>query len=136
MNKHLDTSTFTHADSPKIRRHSLQHNFEYGYKSLSKHPITQKYLKHASKQNSRPVHSLMLSSQLFFCLPCPLPPFIVPCKMVLARPGEQEITPYYFSLRLFTMVRRSPCGPIACWMLAQTFFLVTWSSYDMHSILR
>ena len=59
--------------------------------------------------NSRPVHSLMLSSQLFFCLPCPLPPFIVPCKMVLARPGEQEITPYYFSLHLFTMVRRSSC---------------------------
>ena len=76
MNKHLDTSTFTHADSPKIRRHSLQHNFEYGYKSLSKHPITQKYLKHASKQNSRPVHSLMLSSQFFFCIPCILPPFI------------------------------------------------------------
>ena len=35
--------------------------------------------------NSRPVHSLMLSSHLFFCLPCLLPPFTVPCKMVLAR---------------------------------------------------
>ena len=34
--------------------------------------------------NSRPVHSLMLSSHLFFCLPCLLPPFTVPCKMVLA----------------------------------------------------
>ena len=29
--------------------------------------------------NSRPVHSLMLSSQLFFCLLWLLPPFIVPC---------------------------------------------------------
>ena len=29
---------------------------------------------------SRPVHSLMLSSYLFPCLPCLLPPFIVPCK--------------------------------------------------------
>ena len=32
--------------------------------------------------NSRPVHSLMLSSHLFLCLPCLLPPFAVPCKMV------------------------------------------------------
>ena len=31
--------------------------------------------------NSRPVHSLMLSSYLFFCLPCLLPLFTVPCKM-------------------------------------------------------
>ena len=29
--------------------------------------------------NSRPVHSLTLSSHLFLCLPCPLPPFTVPC---------------------------------------------------------
>ena len=36
--------------------------------------------------NSRPVHSLMLSSHLFLCQPCLLPPFTVPCKMVLARP--------------------------------------------------
>ena len=42
--------------------------------------------------NSRPVHSLMLSSHLFFRTPCFLPPFIVPCKMVLARPDEWETT--------------------------------------------
>ena len=40
--------------------------------------------------NSRPVHSLMLSSHLFLCLLCLLPPFTVPCKMVLARPDERE----------------------------------------------
>ena len=40
--------------------------------------------------NSRPVHSLMLSSHLFLRLPCLLPPFTVPCKMVLARPDERE----------------------------------------------
>ena len=40
--------------------------------------------------NSRPVHSLMLSSHLFLCLPCLLPPFTVPCKMVLARPDQRE----------------------------------------------
>ena len=74
--------------------------------------------------NSRPVHSLMLSSHLFLCLPCLLPPFTEPCKMVLARPDEWETWPYHCSLRLFTTVRSS-CGPIACWILAQTSSLVT-----------
>ena len=50
------------------------------------------------------VHSLMLSSHLFLCLPCLLPPFTVPCKMVLARPDERETWPYHCGLRLFTMV--------------------------------
>ena len=39
---------------------------------------------------SRPVHYLMLSSHFFLCLPCLLPLFTVPCKMVLARPDERE----------------------------------------------
>ena len=39
--------------------------------------------------NSSSVHSLMLSSHLFLCLPCLLPPFTVP-KMVLARSDELE----------------------------------------------
>ena len=86
--------------------------------------------------NYRPVHSLMLSSHLFLCLPCLLPPFTVPCKMVLARHDERETWPYHCSLRLFTMVRRSSCGPIACWILARTSSLVTWSLYEMCSILR
>ena len=86
--------------------------------------------------NSRPVHFLMLSSHLFLCLPCLLPLFTVPCKMVLARPGERETCPYHSSLRLFTMVRRSSCGPIACWILARTSSLVAWSLYEMRSILR
>ena len=34
--------------------------------------------------NSRPVHSLTLSSHLFLCLPCLLPSLIVPYKMALA----------------------------------------------------
>ena len=62
--------------------------------------------------NSRPVHSLMFSPHLFLCLPCLLPPFTVPCKMVLTGPDERETLPYHRSLRLFTMVRRSSCGPI------------------------
>ena len=40
--------------------------------------------------NSRPVHSLMLFSHFFLCLPCLLPPFTVLCKMVFARPDERE----------------------------------------------
>ena len=39
--------------------------------------------------NSRPVHSLMLSSHLFLCLHCLLPPFTLPCKMALGRPDER-----------------------------------------------
>ena len=84
--------------------------------------------------NSRPVHSLM-SSHLFLCLPCFFPPFTVPCKVVLARPHERETKPYHCSLRLFTMVRRPSCTLIVCWILAWTSSFVTWSLYEMHSIL-
>ena len=70
--------------------------------------------------NSRPVRYLVLSSYLFLCLPCLLPPLSVPSKMVLARPDEQETWIYRCSLHLFTMVRRSLCGLIACWIVAQT----------------
>ena len=86
--------------------------------------------------NSRYVHFLMLSSHLFLCLPCLLSPFTVPCKMVLTRPDERETWPYRCSLHLFTIVRSSSCGPIACWILARTSLLVTWSLYEMCSILR
>ena len=55
-----------------------------------------------------------LSSHLFFCLPC-LPPFTVPYKILFAKPDERDTCPYHRSLCLFTMVRRSSCGPIACW---------------------
>ena len=79
----------------------------------------------------------------WFCLPTSssvclvfFPLFTVPCKMVLARPDERETWPYHCSLRLFTIVRRSSCGPIACWILARTCSLVTWSLYEMCSILR
>ena len=54
--------------------------------------------------NSRPVHSLMPSSHLFLCLPCLLPSFTVPCKMVVARPDEREIGSFHCGLRHFTIV--------------------------------
>ena len=87
--------------------------------------------RHKVTQN-RPIHNLMWSSHL--CLPCLLPPFTVPCKMVLVRPDERKTWPYHHSLRLFTMVRMSSCGPTACWILARTSSLVTWSLYEMHLI--
>ena len=86
--------------------------------------------------NSRPVHSLMLSAHFFLCPPCLLPPFTVPCKMVLARPDEGRHDHITVALRLFTIVSRSSCGSIACWILARTFSLVTWSLYEMCSVLR
>ena len=49
--------------------------------------------------NSRPVHSLMLSSRFILCLPCLRPPFTVPCNMVLARPYEREIWPQHCSFQ-------------------------------------
>ena len=49
--------------------------------------------------NSRPVLSVMLSSHHFLCLPCLLPLFTLPCKMVLARPDERETCPCHYSLR-------------------------------------
>ena len=85
--------------------------------------------------NSMPVHSLMLSSHLFLCPPCLLPPFTVPWKMVLAGPDERETWPHPCTLHLFKMIR-SLYGPIACWILARTSSFVTWSLYEMRSIMR
>ena len=59
------------------------------------------------------VHSLMLFSHLFFCLPLLLAPFTVPCRTVFAMPEDLEMWPYRLSFRFFTMVRRSSCTPIA-----------------------
>ena len=68
-----------------------------------------------SSHHSRPVHSLMLSSNLFLCLPCLVPPFTTPCKMVLARPVERRhdhTTAVCVSLRLSGGLRvvRLPAG--------------------------
>ena len=42
---------------------------------------------------SIPVHSLILSSHLFFCLPLFLFPFTVPCRIVFAKPEDLEAWP-------------------------------------------
>ena len=59
--------------------------------------------------NPIPIHSLMLSSHLFFCLPLLLAPFTVPCRIVFAMPEDLEMWPYHLSFRFFIMVRRSSC---------------------------
>ena len=59
--------------------------------------------------NPIPVHSLMLSSYLFFCLPILLATFTVPSRIVFAMPGDLEMWPYHLSFLFFTMVRRSSC---------------------------
>ena len=41
--------------------------------------------------NPIPVHSLMLSSHLFFCHPLLLAPFSVPCRIVFAMPEDLEM---------------------------------------------
>ena len=81
--------------------------------------------------NPIPVHSLMLSSHLFFCLPLLLAPFTVPGRIVFAMPEDLEMWPYHLSFRFFTMVRRSSCTPIAFWILLRTSSFVTWSLWEM-----
>ena len=48
---------------------------------------------------SIPVHFLILSSYLFFCLPLVLFPFTVPSRIVFAKPEDLETWPYYLSFR-------------------------------------
>ena len=63
-------------------------------------------------------------------------PFHCALQDGLGRLNERETWPYNCSLRLFTMVRRSSRGPNARWILARTSSLVTWSMYEMRSILK
>ena len=81
--------------------------------------------------NPIPIHSLMLSSHLFFCLPLLLAPFTVPCRIVFAMPEDLEMWSFHLSFHFFTMVRRSSCTPIAFWILLRTSSFVTWSLYQM-----
>ena len=53
------------------------------------------------------VHSLILSSHLFFCLPLFLFPFTVPCRIVFAKPEDLETWPNHLSFRFLTRVRSS-----------------------------
>ena len=85
---------------------------------------------------SIPVHSLILSSHLFFCLPLFLFPFTVPCRIVFAKPEDLETWPNYLSFRFLTRVRSSSYSPMAAWIFLRTSSLVTWSLYEMFNSLR
>ena len=60
---------------------------------------------------SIPVHSLILSSHLFFCLPLFLFPFTVPSRIVFAKPEDLETWPNHLSFRFLTRVRSSSYSP-------------------------
>ena len=78
-----------------------------------------------------PAHSGMLSSHLFFCLPLLIPPYTVPYMIVLVSPVNLATCPYHFSLRRFTVAKRSSCDPTACRVLFRTSSLELWSLYVM-----
>ena len=86
--------------------------------------------------NSIPVHSLILSSHLFFCLPLFLLPFTVPCRIFFARPEDLETWPNHLSFRFLTRVRRSSYSSMAVWIFLRTSSWVTWSLYEMFNSLR
>ena len=85
---------------------------------------------------SIPVHSLILSSHLFFCLPLFLFPFTVPCTIVFAKPEDLETCPDHLSFRFLTRVSSSSYSPMAAWIFLRTSSLVTWSLYEMFNSLR
>ena len=85
---------------------------------------------------SIPVHSLILSSHLFFCLPLFLFPFTVPCRIVFAKPEDLETWPNHLSFRFLTRVRSSSYSPMAAWIFLRTSSLVTWSLYEIFNSLR
>ena len=78
----------------------------------------------------------MLSSHPFLCLPLHLPPWTVPCRIVLASLDDHVTYPYHFSLCLFTEVRRSSYGPMVFPILAFTSSLAVWSLYKIQRSLR
>ena len=84
---------------------------------------------------SIPVHSLILSSHLFFCLPLFLFPFTVPCRIVFAKPENFETWPNHLSFRFLTRVRSSSYSLMAAWIFLRTSSLITWSLYEMFNSL-
>ena len=84
---------------------------------------------------SIPVHSLILSSHLFFRLPLYLFPFTVPCRSVFVKPEDLETWPNHLSFHLLTSIRSSSYSPMSAWIFLQTSLLVTWSLYEMFNSL-
>ena len=85
---------------------------------------------------SIPVHFLILSSHLFFCLPLFFFPFTVPCRIVFAKPEDLETWPNHLNFHFLTRVRSLSYSPMAAWIFLQTSSLVTWSLYEMFNSLN
>ena len=85
---------------------------------------------------SIPVHSLVLSSHLFFCLPLFLFPFTVSCMIVFAKPENLETRPKHLRFLFLTRIMSSSYSPMATWIFLLTSSLVTWSLYEMFYSLR
>ena len=83
-----------------------------------------------------PVHSAMLSIQLFFGLPLLRLPSTVPCNITLVRPSNLVTCPcpYHFRFCRFAVATRSSYGPICFMMIFRTCSLVTRSLWGMPSI--
>ena len=86
--------------------------------------------------NSILVHSLILSSHLFFCLSRFLFPFTVPCRIVFAKPEDLETWPNHLGFRFLTTVKRSLYSPMAALVFLRTSTLVIWSLYEMFNTLQ
>ena len=72
--------------------------------------------------NPNPVHSDILSSYLFFCLPFLLPPSTKLSSLIFASPLDL-LCAHSISIRLFSVVIRSSYGPIACLVVFLTSFV-------------
>ena len=78
-----------------------------------------------------PVHSTILSSHLFLCLPLLLDPWAVPCKIVFARQFERVTCPYHLSFLFLTIDSRLSYSSIASFILLLTSKFVIWFFYEI-----
>ena len=70
---------------------------------------------------SIPVHSLILSSHLFFSLPLLL--FIVLCRIVFAKPEDLQTWPNHLSVCFLTRVGSSSHSLLAAWAFFANFLI-------------
>ena len=87
-------------------------------------------------KKSIPIHSLIVSSHLFFCLPPLLFPFTESCRIAFAKPEDLETWQNHLSFRFLIRARSSLYSPMAAWIFLRTSSLVTWSLYEMFNSLQ
>ena len=87
----------------------------------------------AELTKSIPVHSLILYSLLFYCLPLLLFPFTAPCRIVFAKPEDLRTWPNHLSFCFMTRVSSS-YSPMVAWIFLQASLLVSWPFYKMLSL--